>query len=187
MTTAVAPSLSISPRVPLTARQRACWEQIARRQPSPQRLGRRAKMRLALETEATQGHVMRQRHLKRGTVQGWCRRWGALTSQLEPMEADGSSDKVRTTVSVEAFTDHPRAGTPATCTAAQMVQMVAVACADPAASGRPVSPWTPREVAEAGRTRGSVETSSTRSGGRCLQSGGCAAPSGRVLAQRPAG
>src|SRR5262245_49045850 len=49
MTTVVAPSLSISPRVQLTARQRACLEQIARRQTSPQRLVRRAKILLALE------------------------------------------------------------------------------------------------------------------------------------------
>src|SRR5262249_39100202 len=67
MTTAVAPLLSVSPRVQLTARQRACWEQMARRQTSPQRLVRRAKILLALETGATQCHVMRQMHLNRGT------------------------------------------------------------------------------------------------------------------------
>jgi hypothetical protein len=106
MTTAVAPSLSISPRVQLTARQRACLEQIARRQTSPQRLVRRAKILLALETGATQCHVMRQLHLNRGTVQVWGRRWCALASKLEHMEADGSSDKVLTTVIVEALTDH---------------------------------------------------------------------------------
>src|SRR5262249_1286188 len=58
MTTAVAPLLSVSSRVQLTARQRACLEQIARRQTSPQRLVRRAKILLALETGATQCHVM---------------------------------------------------------------------------------------------------------------------------------
>src|SRR5262245_22706682 len=63
MTTAVAPLLSVSSRVQLTARQRACLEQIARRQTSPQRLVRRAKILLALETGATQCHVMRQMHL----------------------------------------------------------------------------------------------------------------------------
>src|SRR2546429_6794813 len=36
MTTAVAPFPSVSPRVQWTARQRACWEQIVRRQTSPQ-------------------------------------------------------------------------------------------------------------------------------------------------------
>src|SRR5215471_16218987 len=127
--------LSISPRVQLTARQRACLEQIARRQTSPQRLVRRAKVLLALATGATQCHVMRQLHLNRGTVRVWCRRWCALTSKLEHMEADGSSDKVLITVIVAALTDHPRAGTPATFTAEQLVQIVAVACDDPRASG----------------------------------------------------
>jgi putative transposase len=187
MTTAVAPLLSVSPRVQLTARQRACLEQIARRQTSPQRLVRRAKILLALETGATHCHVMRQMHLNRGTVQLWCRRWCALASKLEQIEADGSSDKGLTTVIVEALTDSPRSGTPATFTAEQIVQIVAVACEDPADSGRPVSHWTPREVAEEVRKRGIVETISTRSVGRFLKSGGFAAPSGRVLAQRQAG
>ena len=136
MTTAVAPLLSLSPRIQLTARQRAYLEQIARRQTSPQRLVRRAKILLALETGATQCYVMRQMHLNRGTVQVWCRRWGAFAAQLEQMEADGSSDKALTTVIVEALTDHRRAGTPATFTAEQIVQIVAVACEDPRDSGR---------------------------------------------------
>ena len=187
MTTAVAPSLSISPRVQVTARQRACLEQIARPQTSPQRLVRRAQIVLTLATGATQCHVMRQLHLNRGTVQVWCRRWGALTSKLEQLEADGSNDKVLTTVIMEALTDPPRAGTPATFTAEQIVQIVAVACEAPADSGRPVSHWTPREVAEKVRKRGIVETISTRSVGRFLKSGGFAAPSDRVLAQRQAG
>jgi len=187
MTTAVSPPPAVSSRVQLTTRQRACLEQIARRQTSPQRLVRRAKILLALETGATQCRVMRQMHLNRGTVQVWCRRWCAFASKLEQMEADGSSDKARTMVIVEALSDHPRAGTPATFTAEQIVQIVAVACEDPAESGRPISHWTPREVAEEVRHRGIVETISTRSVGRFLKSGGFAAPSGRVLAQRQAG
>src|SRR5207253_2061304 len=123
MTTAVAPPPAVSPRLQLTARQRACLEQIARRQTSPQRLVRRAKILLALGTGATQCHVMRQMHLNRGTVQVWCRRWCALASKLEQMEANGSSDKALTMVIVEALTDYPRAGTPATFTAEQIVQM----------------------------------------------------------------
>ena len=187
MTTAIAPSPVVSPRVQLTARQRACLEQIARRQTSPQRLVRRAQILLALETGATQCHVMRQMHLNRGTVQVWRRRWCALAPKLEQREADEGSDKALTTRIVEALADHPRSGTPATFTAEQLVQIVAVACEDPADSGQPVSHWTPREVAEEVRRRGLVETISTRSVGRFLQSGGLAAPSSRILAQRQAG
>src|SRR4029453_1853730 len=103
------------------------------------------------------------------------------------MEADGGPEKALTTMIEEALTDHPRSGTPAIFSAEQIVQIGAVACEDPADSGRPVSHWTPREVAEEVRKRGIVETISTRSVGRFLKSGGFAAPSGRVLAQRQAG
>jgi hypothetical protein len=102
MTPAVAPFPSVSPRGPLPARQRACLEPLVRRQTSPQRQVRRAKMLLARETGAPQCHVMRQRPRNRGTVQMWGRRWDALASRLAQMEADESRDKARTTVSVAA-------------------------------------------------------------------------------------
>ena len=54
---------TVSPRVQLTTRQRTCLEQIIRRQTSPQRLVRRAKILLALETGVNECHVMRQMHL----------------------------------------------------------------------------------------------------------------------------
>jgi Homeodomain-like domain len=187
MPTAITPPPTVSPRVQLTARQRACLEHIARRQTSPQRLVRRAKLLLALETGANQCHVTRQMRLNRGTVHIWRQRWLALAPKLEQMEADGGPDKALTTMIVEALTDHPRSGTPATFTAEQIVQIVAVACEAPADSGRPVSHWTPREVAEEVRKRGIVETISTRSVGRFLKSGRFTAASGGILAQRQAG
>jgi putative transposase len=103
------------------------------------------------------------------------------------MEADGGHDTGLTTMIGEALTDHPRSGTPATLTAAPMVQMVAVAGEDPTDSGRPLRHWTPREVADEVRNRGMVETISTRSVGRFLQSSRLTAASGGVLAQGQAG
>ena len=183
----ISPSPAVSPRVQMTAQQRACLEQIARRQTSPQRLVRRATILLALETGVTQCHVMRQMHLNRGTVQMWCRRWCALAPKLAQIKTEEGSDKALTTMIVGALADHPRAGTPATFTAEQIVQIVAVACEDPADSGRPVSHWTPREVAEEVRKRGIIKTISTRSVGRFLKSGRFTAPSSGILAQRQAG
>src|SRR5215472_5262795 len=148
MTTPLPPSPAVFSQVQMTARQRACLEQMARRQTSPRRLVRRAKILLALETGANQCHVTRQMRLNRGTVHIWRQRWLALAPKLEQLEADGGSDQALTTSIVEALTDRPRSGTPATFTAEQMVQIVAVACEAPADSGRPVSHWTPREVAE---------------------------------------
>ena len=185
--TTMPPTALVSSKVTLTARQRACLEQIARRQTTAQRLVRRSKILLAMDAGATDCQLARQMSLHRGTVHAWRRRWCALAPKLEQMEAEEGSDKALTTVIVEALTDDPRSGAPATFTPEQIVQIVAVACEDPRDAGRPVSHWTPREVAEEVRKRRMVETISTRSVGRFLKSGGCAAPSGRVRAQRQAG
>ena len=93
--------------------------------PSPQRLVRRAKILLALETGAHECHVRRQRHLNRETVRVWRRRWLALAPKLEQLEADEGSDKALCAMIVEALTDHPRPGTPATFTAEEIVQVTA--------------------------------------------------------------
>jgi putative transposase len=178
---------TVSPRVQVTIRQRTCLEQMIRRQTSPQRLVRRAKILLALETGVNECHVMRQMHRKRGTVRAWRRRGLALAPKLAQLEADEGSDKALCTMIVEALTDRLRPGPPATFTAEQIVQIVAVACEDPADSGRPVSHWTPREVAEEVRKRGLVATISTRRVGRFVKSGRSPAPSRGRLAQRQAG
>src|SRR6266446_623512 len=176
MTTTISSIAPVSPPVTLTARQRACVEQIARRQTHPQRLVRRAKVLLAMEAGANNSQMARQMHLNRGTVCVWRHRWRALTPKLAQVEAEGLSDKALTTMIEAVLTDNPRLGAPATFTAEQIVQIVAVACEPPAESGRPISHWTPREVADEVRKRGLIETISTRSVGRFLPSGGLTAP-----------
>jgi putative transposase len=161
-------------------------EQIARRQTNPQRLVRRAQLLLAMDAGAHNSQIARQMHRNRGTVCVWRHRWLALPPQLAQGEAEGLNEKALTLLLEEVLTANPRLGAPATLTAEQLVQMVAVACAPPAASGRPISHWTPREVADAVRTRGIVDTISTRSVGRFVQSGRWEAAAGRVLAQREA-
>jgi DNA-binding CsgD family transcriptional regulator len=71
MTTTISPIAPVSPTVTLTARQRACVEQIARRQTNPQRLVRRAKVLLAMDAGANNSQIARQMHLNRGTVCVW--------------------------------------------------------------------------------------------------------------------
>src|SRR2546428_14035495 len=116
MTSAIPPSPAVSPRVQMTTRQRTCLEQIARRQTSPQRLVRRVKILLALETGVTQCHVMRQMHLNRGTVQLWCRRGGAPLPPLAHMETDEGSDKTLPTQVVGDLAAPPPPGHAVTLT-----------------------------------------------------------------------
>src|SRR5262249_38701634 len=128
MPTAIAPAPTASSQVQLTARHRACLEQIARWQTSPQRRGRPGQQPLALEEGGPHGPVTRQMHLNRGTVPTWRQRWVALAPKREQREAEGGAEKALTTMIVEALPERPRSGTPATFTAEQIVQIIAVAC-----------------------------------------------------------
>ena len=55
-----------------------------------------------------------------------------------------------------------RPGAPATFSAEQWCQIIALACEPPEASGRPISHWTPRELADEACKRGIVATISKR-------------------------
>jgi len=70
-----------------------------------------------------------------------------------------------------ALQDAMRPGAPATFRAEQWCQIIALACEPPEASGRPISHWTPRELADEARKRGMVTTLSERHVGRFLKSG----------------
>jgi putative transposase len=60
---------------------------------------------------------------------------------------------------------------------------MALACEPPEASGRPISQWTPRELADEAIKRGMVETISERHVGRFLTSGRAQTASKPLLAQ----
>src|SRR6266851_9362637 len=97
MSIMISPTVPVSLQVTLTAQQRTCLEQIARRQTSPQRLVRRAKILLAMDAGANHCQLARQMHLNRGTVRAWCQRWLIFTPKLEQAEMAGLSEKAFTT------------------------------------------------------------------------------------------
>ena len=72
---------------------------------------------------------------------------------------------------LERLQDDPRPGGPQTFTAEQFCQILALACESPTRSERPISHWTPRELADESIKRGIVKTISTRHVGRFLKSG----------------
>jgi len=71
---------------------------------------------------------------------------------------------------LERLYDAPRPGTPATFSVEQWCQIMALACEPPADSQRPISHWTPRELADEATNRGLVATISERHVGRFLKS-----------------
>ncbi len=78
---------------------------------------------------------------------------------------------------VMVLSDEQRPGGPGKFSLEQVVQIVAVACEQPTSSRRPISHWTPRELAAEVVKRGIVEEISPRSVGRNLKRGNAATAS----------
>lgn len=167
----------------LSARQRSCLEQLRQRQTAPQRLVRRVLILLALAAHPRLETVSQDLGLNRISVRLWRDRWLQARETLAQAENDNLSDPQFLSVIEGLLDDAPRPGGPATFTPEQIVQIVAVACEPPEKSGRPISHWTARELADEVKKRQIVPRISSRTVGRFLKTGRLAAPSQPLLAE----
>jgi putative transposase len=159
------------PAVALSEEERHTLHTLIRAHKTPQHLSFRAQVILLLAEGLTAPAVARHLGTTRTTVRRWRRHW---------LKRPGAAVAAR-------LQDAARPGAPATFSAEQWCQIIALACEPPEASGRPISHWTPRELADEARRRGIVETISERHVGRFLQSGRPEAPPQPLLAQCRAG
>jgi transposase len=143
-----------APTVPLSLDERQELLSLIRAHTTPQHYSFRAQILLHLADGANAREVARRLGTSRLTVRRWRRHWLARPQCSVP----------------ERLQDAPRPGTPATFSVEQWCQIMALACEPPADSGRPISHWTPRELAAEARQRGIVETISERHVGRFLKS-----------------
>ena len=98
--------------------------------------------------------IARELNICRDTVRKWKRRW---------LASDGGDVSVK-----ERLQDAPRSGAPCTFTPEQLTHVFAIACEPPADSGRPISQWTNRELADEMQEREIVSSISERHVGRLL-------------------
>jgi putative transposase len=162
--------------------QQDVLQRIQRQQTADQRLVRRASILLALAANPCVEAVARQLGLTRVTVRAWRDRWLEATEVLQRAEQEQTPPPLRRLVEL-ILDDAPRPGKPATFSPEQIVQIVAVACEPPEQSGRPISHWTSRELADEVQKRRIVATISPRSVGRFLKRGRAAAAPQPLLAQ----
>ncbi len=170
--------------IELTARQRKILERFVRRETSSQRLVRRCSIVLGAADGANNGQIGRRLNIQRGTARRWRERWAAAAPGLQLAEEEGIDDKGLTELIEQMLADEPRPGAPGVFGAEQIAQIIAVACEDPQECGRPVTHWTPRELAEEVIKRDIVSSISPRSVGRFLKGSGLEAPSEPLLAER---
>jgi transposase len=145
-------------------------ERIIRRDTSPQREVWRAQIVVAAADGANNEEVARRVGMKHETARLWRGRWASAEEALQAAEAEGD-DRALELVVVGILADEPRPGAPATFSAEQFCQIMALACTPPAEAGRPIEAWTPRELADEAAHQGIVERISPTTVGRFLKSG----------------
>src|SRR5882672_7991974 len=97
----------------------------------------------------------------------WRQRWRDAWDSLCVWECT-EPPRLREAI-LDILSDAPRPGAPATFTAGQVSQIVALACEPPKLSGRPIDHWTLRELRDEAITRKIVEDISVSQVGRFLQ------------------
>ena len=165
--------------VTVTPAQHAVLEGLLRQHSTPQMLALRARIILAAATGQRNVPLAHDLSCTPKTVTKWRARWAAAEAQLAALDGDAAELK-RMIAGVLA--DAPRPGAPDTFTAEQIVQLINLACTPPADAGRPVDPWTPRELADEAVKRQIVPAISPTSVGRFLKTGRSPAPSQPLLA-----
>ena len=153
--------------VVLSDEERKELEALVRAGKTPQRIVFRARIILTLAEVRNVTDAAERLETRRETVRIWRQYW---------FERMGLA-------TAERLADAQRPGTPPTITPEQWCNILALACEEPEKSGRPITHWTPRELAEEAIKREIVTSISTRHVGRFLKSGRVETAQKSVLAQ----
>jgi transposase len=150
------------PVIVLTDTERQALEQLVRRHSTAQQVALRARLILAAAEGANNSQIAREEGVDIETVRLGRGRWlGLQALTLDDLSVE------------DRLMDAPRSGKPVRITDAQVCQSIALACEAPERSGRPLSPWTGREMAEEIKQRGIVAEISERHAARLLKRGRC--------------
>jgi putative transposase len=146
------------PEVKLTDEEREGLEKLIRRHNTPQQIALRGRIVLAAADGKNNAQIARELGIAVRTARHWRDRWLIL----QPIDLDDLSVE-------ERLEDLPRPGAPPRITTNQRCKIEAMACEAPEESGRPISHWTNREIADEIMKRGIVDQISARHAGRLLK------------------
>lgn len=144
-------------------------EKLVRRDSTPQQIALRAQIVLRAAQGLRNSEIARQLGITRDTVRLWRKRWLIQApATLEDLPAE------------DRLSNEPRPGKPRRITDEQICQIEALACEAPEKSGRPISQWTGREIADEIKRRKIVDQISERYASRILNRGAYAHISGDI-------
>ena len=155
-------------RILLTTRMHEILRQLAAGRNVANFIVTRANIILSAFQKHNNHTIARQLACSAKVVGRWRRRWRDSFAALLPMQFSESDAGFRRAI-IECLSDAPRSGSPGTFTAEQIVGLIGIACEPPQASGRPVTSWTGKELAEESQRRGLVESISASHVNRILR------------------
>jgi putative transposase len=149
------------PAIVLSNDEREALETLVKAHSTAQVVAQRARIVLAAGAGLNNAQIARKVRLSIDMVRQWRSRW----LQLQPISSSDLDVE-------ERLQDLPRSGAPARISADQVCQITALACEKPEVeSGRPITHWTAREVADEIIKRGIVDRISPRHAARLLKGG----------------
>jgi putative transposase len=158
--------------IEVSERQRAILEKwIRNKADTPYRLIERCRIILMSAEGVSNAEQGRRLAIDRQRARRWRRRWVAAEERLAGAEGEGVSERDLGDLLVEVLMDSQRPGIEPKFSAEQLTKIIGVACEPPAASDRPVTHWTPRELTDEVIKRGIVPSISPRHVDRVLKGG----------------
>jgi len=130
-------------------------QRLVNKHTTPQQIALRARVILLAAEGLNHRQIGRELKISRDMARTWRRRW------IDSADSEISAEK--------RLQDAARSGRPPTFSVEQLTHVYAIACEDPRESGRPISHWTNRELADELMKRQIVEQISPRHVGRLLE------------------
>lgn len=155
-------------KVVITERQQEILQRWVRSRSCSRGLAQRAEIILLAFDRLQNGPIANHLRCERHGVGIWRRRWADAFNTLVRIECLEGLSALEAAIE-DVLSDNPRSGCPPTFAPDQVARIIAVACEPPEDSGRPVTHWTPTELAEEVVTRGIVSSISVRHVGRLLK------------------
>jgi len=129
---------------------------ITKRRDSGQHLVQRIRAVLLAADGQSNKEIGQQVGLYINTVRTWRIRWNKQQEKMDAIEARGDEKALREFITQVVLADDPYNGKRGKYTPEQITQLYAIATEDPQDSGRPISHWSCRELAEEMVKRGIV-------------------------------
>jgi len=142
----------------LSDQERQVLEKLVKQHRTSQQIALRARIVLASAEGKPSSQIAKENRVTHDTVRLWRNRW--VTLQSIPLDDLGAVDRLQ---------DGPRPGAPSRITADQRCRIEALACEKPEESGRPITHWTAREIADELKKRKIVEKISPRHAARLFK------------------